>query len=165
MGSVAPDLLHGHRRIFEALLTALGRVGCPAVVALGSEQALAGWTGQRPANVRLVDFAPQRSLLGTSSVFVTHAGFSGVREALLAGVPMVTLPLFGDQQPNAARVAELGAGLNQPVTDISPQTLTACLQRVLGEPSFRAAAQEIRQLSRDLPGFDQLAKDLADLAR
>jgi UDP:flavonoid glycosyltransferase YjiC (YdhE family) len=165
MGSVAPDLLNGHRRIFEALLTALGRVGCPAVVALGSKQALAAWTGDRPPNVRLTDFAPQRSLLSMSSVFVTHAGFSGVREALLAGVPMITVPLFGDQQPNAARVTELGAGLDHCVTSISTQTLTAGLRRVLDEPSFRTAAQEIRRLSRDLPGFDQLASDLADLAR
>jgi UDP:flavonoid glycosyltransferase YjiC (YdhE family) len=165
LGSVAPDLLHGHRRIFDAVLTALGRVGCPAVVALGSEQALVSWTGERPSNVRLTDFAPQRSLLGTSAVFVTHAGFSGVREALLAGVPMITIPLFGDQQPNAARVAELAAGLNQPVTSISADTMVTCLRRVLGEPSFRAAAQDIRRLSQGLPGFDQLALDLADLAR
>lgn len=163
MGSVAPELLNGHRRVFDALLGALGSVGCPAVVALGSERAVAGWGGVRPADVRLVEFAPQRSLLPVSSVFITHAGFSGVREALLTGVPMITVPLFGDQHPNAARVAQLGAGVREHVVEVSPEALAGQLRRVLDEPSFRDAAQRVQRLSQELPGFDELALDLAGL--
>jgi N-glycosyltransferase len=165
MGSVAPELLNGHRRIFDALLAALGELGVTAVVALGSGQTLAGWTGVRPANVRLVDFAPQRRLLAASSAFVTHAGFSGVREALLAGVPMLTLPLFGDQHPNAARVVALGAGLGVRAADLTARTAAAALRRLLDEASFRDAARRLRRLGQDLPGFDQLVLDLATLVR
>ena len=50
---------------------------------------------------------PQQRLLNSAELFVTHAGYSSVREALTAGVPMVCLPLFADQPHNAARVEEL----------------------------------------------------------
>lgn len=39
----------------------------------------------------------------------THAGYSGMREALTAGVPTVCLPLFADQPRNAARIQDLKA--------------------------------------------------------
>ena len=42
---------------------------------------------------------------------VCHGGFGTVRGGLTAGVPMAVLPLFADQPYNAARVAEIGAGI------------------------------------------------------
>ncbi|MFD1052630.1 glycosyltransferase, partial [Kibdelosporangium lantanae] len=78
-----------------------------SIVVLGSKEALVRWDGPRPANVHLAAYVQQRTLLETCDVFLAHAGFSGVRESLAAGTPMVALPLFADQPENATRVADL----------------------------------------------------------
>ena len=66
-----------------------------------------------PANVLIVPWFPQHDLLAHSKtvVFVTHCGMTGVLEAVYHGVPMLALPIFGDQPDNAARLVERGLAL------------------------------------------------------
>ncbi|WP_410617057.1 nucleotide disphospho-sugar-binding domain-containing protein [Amycolatopsis sp. lyj-109] len=89
------------------------------------------------------------ALLAASDVFVTHAGFSSVREALSAGVPMVAVPLFADQPANARRIEELGAGVPVDAVGLTADGLAAAVERVLGEPAFRSAALEFRCAAAD----------------
>ncbi|XP_047323216.1 UDP-glycosyltransferase 88A1-like [Impatiens glandulifera] len=53
-------------------------------------------------------WAPQVSVLGHESVgaFVTHCGWNSVLEAVLAGVPMVTWPLYAEQRHNKVILVE-----------------------------------------------------------
>ncbi|XP_047321098.1 UDP-glycosyltransferase 88A1-like [Impatiens glandulifera] len=53
-------------------------------------------------------WAPQVSVLGHESVgaFVTHCGWNSVLEAVLAGVPMVTWPLYAEQRNNKVILVE-----------------------------------------------------------
>ena len=57
-----------------------------------------------------VPFAPQLMLLQRASVFVTHGGAGSVMEGLLAGVPLVVLPVAFDQPLNAWFVERAGLG-------------------------------------------------------
>jgi UDP:flavonoid glycosyltransferase YjiC (YdhE family) len=155
-GSNLRSLLSPDSRLPAITVEALGALDVPAVVALGSDEAVASWTGPRPSTVELAGFVPQRALLGSCGVFVTHAGFSGVREALSAGVPMVAVPLFADQPANAARVHELGVGLRVDPAGLTAETLAAAVSRVLTEPSFRTAAREFRRRIGALPPITDL---------
>jgi N-glycosyltransferase len=155
-GSNAHFLLAPESRLPAITVEALGALGVPAVVALGSDEAVASWAGPRPSTVELAGFVPQRALLGSCDVFVTHAGFGGVREALSAGVPMVAVPLFADQPANAERVHELGAGLRVAPAGLTSDALAAAVSRVLGEPSYQAAAHEFRRRIRELPPITDL---------
>lgn len=150
-GSNVQALLPADSALMTIVVEALGSLDVRAVVALGSEAAVASWAGPRPANVELAGFVPQRAVLAGCRVFLTHAGFASVREALTAGVPMVALPLFADQPANAARVAELGLGLQVDAAGLTPQTLAAAVSRVLAEPAFRSAAGEFRRRIAELP--------------
>jgi UDP:flavonoid glycosyltransferase YjiC (YdhE family) len=163
MGSGAPEHTTALARTFGLLAEALGSVQATAIVVLGQGHDQDTWTGPRPANVHLTTSVPQQSLLAACSAFVTHAGFSSVREAMLAGVPMVTIPLFGEQPQNAARVAELGLGVNLDVTALDAGSVAQAVTRVLSEPSFTTAARGMHLASLGLPGLDQLTADLVKL--
>src|SRR5438128_1215203 len=76
-----------------------------------------------------------------AAAIVCHGGSGTVLGALAAGVPMVVTPLFADQPHNARRVAATGTGLALFPPDLQAETLRAAVSRVLGEPSFRDAAQ------------------------
>ena len=67
--------------------------------------------GPLPAHVRAERWIPQAEVFAEADAMVGHGGFGTTMGALLAGVPQVVVPLFADQPYNAARVADLGAGL------------------------------------------------------
>jgi UDP:flavonoid glycosyltransferase YjiC (YdhE family) len=160
-GSNVRSLLAADSRLTAITVEALGSLGVRAVVALGSDDAVASWTGPRPGNVELAGFVPQRALLAASEVFVTHAGFSSVREALSAGVPMVAVPLFADQPANARRVRELGVGLQVDAAGLTAEELAAAVERVLGDPDCRTAARGFRSGIAELPPITGFLEDLA----
>ena len=60
----------------------------------------------RYANIRLVRWLPQSSLLvhPKTRLFISHCGLNSVMEAAYYGVPVLALPLSGDQFHNAAKV-------------------------------------------------------------
>ncbi|XP_077283771.1 UDP-glycosyltransferase UGT5-like isoform X2 [Arctopsyche grandis] len=65
-----------------------------------------------PENVKIVKWIPQYDALHHKNVvgFVTHAGMLGISEAVRAGVPVLTIPMYGDQFNNAAAAEENGIG-------------------------------------------------------
>ncbi|KAG8456718.1 hypothetical protein GDO86_002483 [Hymenochirus boettgeri] len=56
-------------------------------------------------NVKLMDWVPQNDLLGHPKVrlLVTHGGINSLQEAVYHGVPVLGIPLFGDQHDNLVR--------------------------------------------------------------
>src|SRR4029077_8171190 len=148
---------------FHQIVEALGALRCTAVVALGQDADPAAWTGPRPDNVHLVSFVQQRLLLPACDLFVTHAGFGGVREALSAGVPMVGIPLAAEQPANARRISELGLGIGLTLEEASTATLTAACRHVLDDPAYRSATRGFQRQILGLPGTDGLVADLKEL--
>ena len=57
-------------------------------------------------NIKLINWAPQNDVLGHSAVqvFVTQAGINSLYEAAYHAVPVVSVPLVGDQIVNAGKV-------------------------------------------------------------
>ncbi|RKP08409.1 hypothetical protein THASP1DRAFT_4793, partial [Thamnocephalis sphaerospora] len=68
--------------------------------------------GKHPV-VRLLNRAPQRAILHHSAtqLFISHAGIHSTYESLYAGVPMLCMPVIGDQTPNSIKLEHNGAGL------------------------------------------------------
>jgi UDP:flavonoid glycosyltransferase YjiC (YdhE family) len=160
LGSNAGHMLSGQDSPLSRIVSALGELPCTAVVALGAEVDPATWPGPRPGNVHLVSFVQQRLLLRACDLFVTHAGFGGIQEAVTAGVPMVALPLYAEQPVNAARLADLGLGVTLPA-DAGQSDLAQACRRVLDDPSFRYVARGFQRRTLALPGLDGLVTDLA----
>jgi UDP:flavonoid glycosyltransferase YjiC (YdhE family) len=63
-----------------------------------------------PSNLTIMQHIPQRHLLTKAAVFISHGGLGGIKEAIIAGVPMIVLPGSYDQPFNAMRVRFHGLG-------------------------------------------------------
>lgn len=91
----------------------------------------------------VVGRGPHGPLLDAAACAVGSAGHGFVTKALVRGVPLVLVPLHGDQRETVARVAREGAGLTIPPRRASPDRLRDAVDTVLGDRSFRAAAEGI----------------------
>jgi len=100
--------------------------------------------GDLPGRPIVVSYAPQLDLLRRSAVAVTHAGLNTVLDALASGIPMVAVPVTNEQPGIAARVVWVGAGEAIAHTRLTPQALRAAVLRVRSNPSYRTAAEQVR---------------------
>jgi glucuronosyltransferase len=64
-------------------------------------------------------------------VFVTHGGLLGTIEAVYAGVPMVGIPMFGDQPTNVRAIVEGKMGVSVNYEDISKENILKAIRTVL----------------------------------
>ena len=111
--------------------------------------------GPQPPNVRIETHVAHAGLFPHCAAVVSHGGSGTVVDALAAGLPQVVLPMGADQPLNAARVEALGSGVVLDVLRATPATeIRAAVRTVLEEPSYRAAAERVREETRALPGAD-----------
>jgi zeaxanthin glucosyltransferase len=111
--------------------------------------------GALPANVTLVESAPQLAVLRRARVMVTHAGLGSVKECVLHGVPMLAVPLDVDQPANAARVVYHGLGLQADVRDSTEQELAEKLGRLLEDSAIAGRVAAMRERFLDVEQSDR----------
>jgi UDP:flavonoid glycosyltransferase YjiC (YdhE family) len=97
---------------------------------------------EAPANVQVVKAAPHSAVLREAALAITHGGHGVTIKSLAAGVPLVCLPIGRDQLDIAARVVHAGAGVRLEHTAAAAE-IAAAVEQVLGEASYREAAQRI----------------------
>jgi UDP:flavonoid glycosyltransferase YjiC (YdhE family) len=136
--------------LLERALTGVREVGLPVVVTTG-RQIDPAELGPQPPHVRVQRWIPQEELLPWCRAVVSQAG-SGISLGTLAhGLPSVLLPVGADQPHTAARLAELGAGIVLDPLTATPEDIASAVHRVVGEPSFAAAAARLREDYLALP--------------
>lgn len=132
-------------RFFSRLVSVFrARPGWQLLLATGKHVSASALT--RPANVHVVERAPQLALLRRARVMVTHGGLGSVKECIAHGVPMLGVPLDVDQPGNVARVVHHGLGLAVDVAEASERTIEQALARLLDEPTFAQRCGEMRAL-------------------
>ncbi|XP_036622182.1 UDP-glucuronosyltransferase 1A1-like isoform X3 [Trichosurus vulpecula] len=115
------------------------------------------YTGTTPSNLakntKLVKWLPQNDLLAhpKTRAFITHAGSHGIYEGLCNGVPMVLMPLFGDQMDNAKRMESRGAGVILNVLEMTSDDLSKALKTVINDQSYKENIMRLSALHRDRP--------------
>lgn len=63
--------------------------------------------------------------------FLSHAGMGSTTEALYFGVPIVAMPVSGDQPSNAAAIEESGIGIQLQIEDLTKENLISAFKTVL----------------------------------
>uniref|UniRef100_A0A1I8PI82 UDP-glycosyltransferases domain-containing protein n=1 Tax=Stomoxys calcitrans TaxID=35570 RepID=A0A1I8PI82_STOCA len=105
------------------------------------------------SNILYTKWLPQDDILAHPylKLFITHAGKGGIAEAQYHGVPMLAIPIFGDQHPNALHMVQAGYGLMVNYFTLSEEVLSSSLQEVLHNPIYRENVQRFSRLYRDRP--------------
>lgn len=97
-------------------------------------------TGQPPANVQYLGHIAHDEVFDRSAAVVTHGGWGTVSRALVRGLPLVLVPITGDQPYIAERCAALGLGISVPADSVSADDLRAAVRKILDDPAYREAA-------------------------
>uniref|UniRef100_A0A1Q3FQK2 Putative udp-glucoronosyl and udp-glucosyl transferase n=1 Tax=Culex tarsalis TaxID=7177 RepID=A0A1Q3FQK2_CULTA len=107
----------------------------------------------KPANILLRSWLPQDDILAHKNVrlFITHGGLGGIAEAQYHGVPLVGMPMFGDQPHNMERVKDEGWALVVPFAELTEPVLTDAVNEVLHNSSYAKKVRELSELYRDRP--------------
>uniref|UniRef100_A0A8C8RLW3 UDP-glucuronosyltransferase n=1 Tax=Pelusios castaneus TaxID=367368 RepID=A0A8C8RLW3_9SAUR len=115
------------------------------------------YTGETPPNLakntKLVKWLPQNDLLAhpKARAFITHGGSHGIYEGICNAVPMVLMPLFGDQMDNAKRIESRGAGVTLNIIEMTSKDLSDALNAVINEKSYKENINRLSALHLDRP--------------
>ncbi|XP_066542407.1 UDP-glucuronosyltransferase 1A1-like [Hoplias malabaricus] len=106
-----------------------------------------------PKNVKLVKWLPQNDLLAhpKAKAFITHGGTHGLYEGISNGVPMVMIPLFGDQGDNVQRMVARGVAETVNIFDITSEKLLVALRKVINDKSYKERMSKLSAIHKDRP--------------
>lgn len=95
---------------------------------------------------------PQVDILGhpKTVAFLSHAGNGGTTEAIHYGIPMIAMPIVGDQPANAAAIEESGLGVQLHIRNLNKENLLESFKKVL-DPKFRQKVKDISSAWHDRP--------------
>lgn len=107
---------------------------------------LQGVPGVRESNILGVGNVPHQSLFPRVAAVVHHAGAGTTAAGLRAGVPAVPVPIFTDQPFWAARIHELGAGV-QPMAfkNLGVEQLAAAIEQAVSNDRYALGARRIAE--------------------
>ncbi|KAH8269748.1 hypothetical protein KR018_009818 [Drosophila ironensis] len=123
----------------DAIVRALGRL---------EQQVIWKWENDtlpnKPPNMHLRKWLPQRDILAHANLklFFSHGGLMGTTEAVSSGVPIVGMPIYGDQSLNIAALVQRGMALQLEFRKLDEDYLYEALTRAL-DPSFKRRAIEV----------------------
>jgi UDP:flavonoid glycosyltransferase YjiC (YdhE family) len=150
--------------LYEAIIAGLSSEPIDLLVAVGQSRDPAEF-GAQPPNVRIERHVLHAELLPQCDVVVNHGGYGTVMACLTAGVPMVVIPVQGDQPRNAQRCGELGVGLVVGPDERSPESIRTAVRAVLADPAYKRNAVRVQKATQELPGIDHAVELLERLAR
>ncbi|GMS85507.1 hypothetical protein PENTCL1PPCAC_7682, partial [Pristionchus entomophagus] len=99
-------------------------------------------------------WVPQIDMLYDSrlSLFITHCGQGSTIEATTAGVPLIVVPIVGDQKRNAAVIDRIGTGIVLEKESLGDsEELENALRSALSSDKYRETARAVGEMIRNRP--------------
>ncbi len=153
--SFSTTVMQGQVALIQRVCDAIAGQDVDAVLTRGP--AVSAEAIRVPRNIEASPYADHDQLLPHCAAVVTHGGLGTTLRSLAHGTPLLLLPLGRDQQFNAGRVVELGAGICLPV-DASPREIASALPELLARPQFgEGAADTAAAIAADRP--DEIATE------
>lgn len=139
-----------HAGVLQNVIDALAPLPVRVLVTLGGS--IAREALKPGGNCAIVESAPHTIVMREAALVVTHGGHGTVMRALVNRVPTLVIPHGRDQNDNAVRLTERGAGLML-MPGASVDEIRAACVRLLNEPAFLKAMKRLG---------DQVAADAAN---
>jgi MGT family glycosyltransferase len=99
--------------------------------------------GATAPNIRVEQFIPHEPLFEKTDLIVTTGGAGTIAKALLAGIPILIIPVGWEHAENAQRIVEAGVGLRLEPKDCTPAAIRCCVNEILSNPKYRQNAQRV----------------------
>ncbi|CAG7727563.1 unnamed protein product [Allacma fusca] len=115
------------------------------------------WDGpvpsEKPHNVITESWLPQAEILAHPNIkaFINHGGLLGTEEAIANEVPMISFPVFAEQDYNAERMHQVGYGIRMEIIGLKQHILENAIQEILTNPSYKIKMREISRRFKDRP--------------
>ncbi|VDP26916.1 unnamed protein product [Soboliphyme baturini] len=106
---------------------------------------------EKVPNIFVKKWIPQKELLAHPKVkaFISHGGYNSFTEATYAGVPIVVIPLIGDQFRNARRVTDMGIGISIDIESASGEEIFTAIHSVVNNRTIQTRAKKLKAYIRD----------------
>ncbi|XP_033345713.1 UDP-glucuronosyltransferase-like isoform X2 [Bombus vosnesenskii] len=107
-----------------------------------------------PKNVMIQSWFPQTTVFKHKNVkaFITHGGLMGTLEAIYFGIPMIGIPLFGDQITNMRNAANKNIAVNLgSAENITEENLYSAIDTILHDETYRSSMQTVSKIFKDRP--------------
>lgn len=106
-----------------------------------------------PKKFFVSNWLPQNDILAHQNikVYITHGGLLSTTEAIHHGIPVVGIPIFGDQQMNIERYKQFGFAVQVDFSTISEETLGNAINEVLDNPKYSINVKKLSKRFRDRP--------------
>ncbi|XP_052741723.1 uncharacterized protein LOC112045599 [Bicyclus anynana] len=104
-------------------------------------------------NIKISKWFPQSDLLKHPKVklFITQAGLQSTDEAITSGVPLIAIPIYGDQWYNAEKYVKHGIGKQLDINKLTEELFKNAVETVITDESYRKNILRLRQMMHDQP--------------
>lgn len=148
------------RRVYDAL----GKLPYRFIVTTGG-QASDETIAMAPANFRITDYAPGRTIVKHCEAIIFHGGNSTMYQALEAGLPMIALWNQLEQKLTGGMIQKRELGLCHQARKTSAEWLVNAIEEVMKNPKYRQNAQSFSSEVANANGAATAADVLEEVAR
>jgi MGT family glycosyltransferase len=147
---ISTTTTHMDKGLFRRVLEAVAPMNVPVLATAAGAKDIPAGLG---AHIRIERYVPHDLVFPQAHVLITHGGWGTVGRALTTGLPMLVIPLGGDQVLNGTLVARAGLGRHLPLDKATPEAIRSELQALLADTAVRERARrvaaEIKQLKEE----------------
>ena len=104
-------------------------------------------------NVLTMPWLPQNDILAhkNTKLFISHCGNNAQFESLYHAVPIICLPIFGDQHYNARRIHRKGYGLYFNIAKFTGEMLVSAINEILHNPAYQQTITKASKIFKSRP--------------
>ncbi|EEM80507.1 Glycosyltransferase, MGT [Bacillus thuringiensis serovar huazhongensis BGSC 4BD1] len=113
-----------------------------------------------PSNFKLYNYVPQLDILQHTDLFITHGGMNSSSESLYFSVPMLVIPVMGDQPIVAQRIEELEAGVQLDRNLLTPEILRNTAIHVLSNNIYTKNSHRIGKSLKNAGGYNKAVDEI-----
>ncbi|CAK9814493.1 UDP-glucosyltransferase 2 [Anthophora plagiata] len=107
-----------------------------------------------PKNVMIQPWFSQVSVFKhkNTKAFITHGGLMSMQEAIHFGIPMVGIPMFGDQMTNLRNAANKNVAVNLgSIDNVTVESLNGAIDAILHDKTYSTNIRKLSEKFKDRP--------------